>query len=531
MNTCMILFLAAALSMVTNTNGTELQYLQDNAILTETLCKDAYGKNIFWDPWQRSGIRDERRTQWYNKTRQGGFSLMISSRALAETHVWPVSDHTFVSKDLEDAKRKIRYVKAFYDTMPERFKLKAEYNSKTEVSFIDQKKRVKTIKAHSSKEPRGMTGNIYLDEVAFYRNAKEIYKAASPARTRSAGKLIAGSSPRGKSGLHYEVCANTGGQYTSIRVYNIYWWLCRGLCVNVQEAAHEALRMETRDRVMKYGTDALKEDFEIFSIDAFRQEYETSFEEGVGAFLTYDQIRECQEPDWGEDPTEAGVSLLCKTNWGEDEAKHDFYEPTEEFWKWVRNNSKGMVEIGYDIARKKHLAAMVITDTFGGLTQVRAIVVLKNKEFDVQEKIINDAIQIVNPIRFGFDHTGMGMSTGERLEKKWGKHRFENIDFTAPMKMKLATNLKDLFTKKQIRIPADTMYENHLHSIEKIVTNANNIILQASDNDDDGSDQHHGDLFWATALACYRGPKDIGPRTYGFGKPKLTSSPRGRLPI
>lgn len=493
--------------MPTLLNGVDIDFLRDKAAFIETLCIDEHGDQIVLDSWQRYFIMDKARSIWVNKSRQVGFSLIIAAKALASTHLEVASDHHITSLNLEEAKRKIRYVKNFYDSMPERFKLKTETNAKTEMSFFVDGNRINTIKAHSSKEPRGMNGNIYLDEVAHYKNARKIFDAARPARTRVGGQLTAGSSPMMKEGIHYDVCANAGKLYGDYRVYDIKWWYCKGLCTDTATAIHEAPHMNTPDRVRAFGTEGLQSDFRSYTLQSFRQEYECSFEEETGAFMPYALIQSCWEPDYGDDPTEAEVKLLCRTFTD---------EPTKELWEWVYKHKKGMIEVGYDVGRKNDMSAMVVTDSFSNMCEVRAVVTLRNKDFDTQERIISESIKIMRPVAFRFDHNGLGMASGERLAKQHGSV-FENINFTNASKLEMATNVKLEFEQRRIRIPAYAMLEAHIHSIQKSVTNSNHIVLEADAKD------HHGDLFWGLALARFRGKRQVSSGTYSVGgRPRFT---------
>jgi phage FluMu gp28-like protein len=198
-------------------------------------------------------------------------------------------------------------------------------------------------------------------------------------------------------------------------------------------------------------------------------------------------------------------------------------EPTSEFWQWVRSNKRGKLEAGYDVGRTKHVSALVITDTLNGIRDVRAVVILANKEFGVQEKVINECIRITQPVAFRFDHKGLGMDLGERLAKRHGS-MFYRIDFTNENKVQMVTNLKYQLEQRTIRIPSWSELVDNIHSIKKEVNERTTNVMFESD-----STVHHGDAAWALMLAGFDPQGMTGTPSAGFRGSRIIT--KENLPV
>lgn len=492
-----------------NLNGVALK-LKDEATYIETLVRDASENLIELDFWQRGYIRDRRRSIWVNKSRQVGFSYIEALKGLARSHTKVESHHYYVSLSLKEAMNKIRYVKQGYDSMPASMKLKLVTDSKTELVFEDNKGRQNIISALTSNEPRGMHGNITLDEVAKYADAKEIFHAAGAVRVRNPEwQLCGGSTPRLQSGLHWEIVTNHENKFTDFGLYEVPWWYSSALCTDVREAVKLAPHMSTKERVEMFGTAELQQEYRYFTLEAFVQEYECGFVDEISAFMPYSLIHSCWEPAYSEDDKDVKTKLLCYTIEG---------EPDNNFWQWLRDKKTGLLEIGVDVGRVKDLTAIVATDEINGKRDVRAICVMKNMDFATQEKVMEDCIRISQPVAFRYDNGGLGWATGESLQKKYPS-LVELIGFTNASKAEMATGLKLLFEKKEIRIPAWDLLEDNIHSIKKGVTDKQRLITFEAD-----SHEHHGDLYWALALACYRGGRPVVSFSAGYGASKRLST-------
>jgi phage FluMu gp28-like protein len=300
-------------------------------------------------------------------------------------------------------------------------------------------------------------------------------------------------------------------------VYEIPWWFSAALCIDVRNAVKLAPRLTTKERVAAFGTEAIKNTFSSLTLEEFVQEYECGFVDDAGAYMSYELVQSCWEENYSDDPKDPDASMIFKKFEGANET-----EPGEEFWRWLRDNKRGMLEIGYDIARSGDLSALVAVDTIGANREVRAIVILKNASFALQEAMIDSAIRIARPVAFRYDNTSLGMATGESLARKWGS-LFERISFTNTIKAEMATGLKLLFEKRQIRIPAWQILTDNIRSIQKGLTDKNKLVSFEADASD-----HHGDIYWAFALACLQ-RNDTGNMDYSTKGSRIITG--GSVPI
>ena len=161
--------------------------------------------------------------------------------------------------------------------------------------------------------------------------------------------------------------------------------------------------------------------------------------------------------------------------------------------------SGGQFYAGFDVGRKRDLSALWVLEKIGDVFWTRILRTFDRVSFSAQEGAINTLLQSRAVKRLCIDSTGIGLQLSERLQNKWGKYRVEAINFTGPVKSELAMPLRRLFEDKLIRIPMDDQVREDLHSIRKIVTAANNVRLDADRSETDG----HADRFWSLALAYH----------------------------
>lgn len=487
----------------------EKPLLNDEAKFIENYCSTPSGGFITYDLWQRDYVRDRSTRKIVKKSRRVGFTFADAAQGLYRSqHVIRdsapyVYEKHFVSRNLNDTREKVAVARYLYDCLPSQRKLRIVSETKTELIFEDYKGRLTRLKAHTANDPRGIGGDISFDEAAFIKNFKKLY-AAGQLVTARGGDLIIGSSPGGASGLFFEIFENKGDNYSRFKRKSIPWWLSKSLCIDVLRASIEAPQLLTKDRVRRFGTDTLIGIFETMPLSDFQQECECFYADESATYFPYELLESCEEPDFGTDASDAEVKLLFH---------HVEDEPTSSFWQWLRSNKRGMLEVGYDVGRKKHVAALVATDTVNGVREVRAVVIMSRKEFGTQEKVIDECIRIAQPAAFRFDATGLGMNLGEVLAKKHGS-MFECVNFTGPIKQQMMTSIHRQLEKKTMRMPAWRYLSDNLHSIKKEMNEQTAHITFDSD-----SSEHHGDAAWALGLTCYHSAAD---------EPKITDySARG----
>lgn len=294
---------------------------------------------------------------------------------------------------------------------------------------------------------RGYSGDVYLDEFAFHKNAKAIYAAVYPSITRGYGISI-GSTPFGESGMFYELCEKQSG-YSKHRT-DIYDAVADGLARSVgmeDEAFIKMLR------------DGCPDD------DIWEQEYCCKFISDATSFIPWELIQQAESID-------ASTELPL------------YFIP------------RGELYLGGDIGRKKDLTTLCLLERIGDVFWVRALIRMRGKKFAEQRAVIEGLMDSLPIRRFCQDATGLGMQLAEELATRYGTSRVEGIGFTLPVKEDMAVRTRRNFEQATLRIPEDRALRSAIHAIRRIPTAAGHFRFDA-----ERSDAGHADEFWALALA------------------------------
>lgn len=312
---------------------------------------------------------------------------------------------------------------------------------------------------------RGFTGDLLLDEFAMHKQDREIYGAAFPTVSRDGGELDVCSTPQGKQNLFYELASNDLFDRSTVTIYDA---VSQGCPQDI-----EVLRRGITDE------------------EKWRQEFMCEFVDEATAFLTYEQILECEKSDL---PRMLDVQALATMK-----SSGPILLPFDERW------GTGDVVVGIDVGRKKDLTVIWAFEIVDRMMQSLGLLELDRVSFAEQFDIIAGVLRARCVRRCAIDASGLGMQMGEELQKYFGEHRLEACTFTGPFKEQIASLMRNKFTDKLIRIPVDSEIRNDLHSVRKIVTAAGNVRLEAPR--EGGS---HADRFWACALACYAAGGPMG---------------------
>lgn len=296
---------------------------------------------------------------------------------------------------------------------------------------------------------RGYSRNVYLDEFAIHQSSREIWGALYPSITRG-WKIRITSTPKGKSGKFYELMTAEGGQW-SRHVVDIHRAVAGGLPIDPEE-----LRAGLADE------------------ELWQQEYLCKWLDGALAWLPYDLIASCEDPEAGLPELYAG----------------------------------GPCFVGNDIGRRKHLWCAWVSEMVGDVAWTRDIRTLRDATFAEQDSDLDEVEQIYRPVRYALDQTGMGWKPVEDAQHRYGKLRVEGVMFTAATKLDMATALKERFEDRKIRIPGgDSVLRADLHSVQRTVGPTGHIRLVADETGDG-----HADRFWAAALMAGTAANGPPPR-------------------
>lgn len=442
------------------------------------------GDPLRFDAFQARFLTEPSKFRSQLKCRQVGFSFSISCESLARTHIKEKHTAVCVSYNLDDAKEKIALVKELHDELPLEFQKKMVEDSKTVVGFVSNshKRRVSRVISYPSKAPRGKTGDCYLDELAHCANDDAIYKGATALISRSGGQLTIGSSPMGQRGKFYEIHTRAldpkkYGQYWRQK---IPWWLCQHFSTisRQPELVKLAATLPTELRVERYGTEKIKEQFDVLPLEDFQQEFECAFQDERVSYFPYDLILPCCDYEADAIPVYRDAASLA-----------------------AMAPKLNALELGFDVGRTRHPSELFVFENDGGKHIMRYSESFKDVPFPQQRRRIEHILGMLGNHwrQFRIDATGLGKNLAEDLQEKFGSRRIKQVTFTNKSKEELASNLKILLQERNIVMPRDRALIAQIHAVKQKITTAGNSIY-----DVDKNRHHHGDKLWAIALAVFK---------------------------
>lgn len=296
----------------------------------------------------------------------------------------------------------------------------------------------------SADTARGFSANVMLDEFAFHKDSRAIWKALFP--VISAGwKIRVVSTPNGKGNKFYELMTDVGlAEVWSRHTVDIYQAVADGLPRNIDE-----LRAGINDA------------------DAWAQEFELRWLDEASAWLDFDLIDGCEHAGAGSPEAYQG----------------------------------GPCFVGVDIAARNDLFVIAVLEAVGDVLWVRELIVRRRISFAEQDALLDQVMQTYRVVRVAMDQTGMGEKPVEDAQRRHGALRVEGVLFSPARKLDMATALKERMQDRKLRLPqGDTALRADLHAIKKQV-GATGIPRLIADGETDG----HADRFWGLALACAAG--------------------------
>ncbi len=351
---------------------------------------------------------------------------------------------------------------------------------------------------------RGHSAHILLDEFAFHKDSREIWKALFFTVTRGY-KIRIISTPQGKKNKFYEQwTAKTLQSFDGpdeIYVGEKGGWSKHS--VTIHQAV--AMGLDLRD---EEGNPCEPEDLRLALNDdeAWHQEALVEFLDETTAWLPYDLIEGVED-----------ARILAEPSWverlgSEAEAHHAKYKHLESppaydsSWLAEEVPFVGDLYLGFDVARRRDLSVIWLDEEQEHLYCSRAVIALAKKPFGVQRIVFLSLMKLPRFRRACIDKTGIGEEMYERAAEVFGM-RVEGIDFTNANKETLAQGVKKSFEDQRDRIPADNTIRQSLHSVKKTPTETGHFRFDADRTDAIG----HADHFWSKALCVHARTKVSGP--------------------
>jgi len=449
--------------------------------------------------YQKRWIEDKSRFKIGMVTRQGGKSFGSSLEAVLDCYEqktkWVfLSAGERQSKELmATAAMHARAIGMVVEEIESTFRVDKDTEFKQLEIVFPNGSRIVGLPANPN-TARGHSANILLDEFAFHKDSRSIWKALFPTVTRGY-KIRIISTPQGKKNKFYELwTAKTiqtfdGKNYTYAGERGGY----SKHRITINDAVEMGLELFDEE-----GNPAEPEDLRLALNDdeAWEQEYLVEFLDELTAWLTYDLIEACEdvklvsEPVWSEKLIEAAVR------------DHELYKSeknpppfnTREIFKNVIFDHD--LYAGFDIARRRDFSVIWLDEEVNGTGITRAAISLKKQPFGVQERVLHALLDLPRMRRCCIDKTGMGEQLAERAEEIFYS-KVEGVHFTAGNKESLASVIKKSFQDQKERVPADQVIRQSLHSVKKIETTTGHFRFDADRTEQIG----HADHFWAKALA------------------------------
>jgi phage FluMu gp28-like protein len=445
-------------------------------------CSDPY-----FLPYQTAWREDSARLRICQKSRQIGLSYVDSYDSVLKAALNTGRDVWVMSRDEAQAKQYIRYCKRWANVL--------QYAAEDlgELVFMPSSTRASKVQALTfasgfsvyalSSNPDaivGKTGHVKLDEFALHKDQRTLYAVAKPV-IQWGGTLSVISTHRGIGTAFSEIIIDVRERGNrmgwSLHTISIQTAVEQGLVekINASSAARE-LDLKSDPNPATGETDQREQDrrhcarqewllrqrAECIDEEQWLQEYCCIPADEAAAFIPYDLINSCTEPDCLKD-----FSYLAAC-------------PNPLF-------------LGVDVARKKDLCVLDVGEKIGDVVWDRLRIELLNRPFSEIEEELYRLARLRQVRRVCIDATGIGAQLAERATERFS-WKIEPITFTARVKEDLAISLKVDLEKRKVRLADDDKLRADLRGIRKEVTLSGNSRYAGE------SDGSHCDRFWAKAL-------------------------------
>lgn len=273
--------------------------------------------------------------------------------------------------------------------------------------------------AHTSQNPaRGMTGNVILDECAYYEHPELSWDAAVAAMMHG-GRLRIISTPNGAQGLFFEESEKS--QHRQFRT-------------TLEDARRDGMVVP----------DAVVRTIDRGDPRIHRQVFCCSFNDASEQYVPSDLIKACTVDELWSEPS-----------W-------DAYA-------------------GLDIGRSADLTVLVVVRISPmGVAHVVHVECLKRTITSDLYRLAATALNQYRSRRLCVDATGMGSFPAEELERRY-PHRVESVNFSLNSKEDLATGMYDRFSKMTVKLPSSERdLASDVAALRRIITSAGNVRYDAA---------------------------------------------------
>ena len=174
------------------------------------------------------------------------------------------------------------------------------------------------------------------------------------------------------------------------------------------------------------------------------------------------------------------------------DAEHEVFGSFAELPK-----PEGRIVAGFDVGRMRDRSELAVFEEREGRFIARLFRTYKNTPFGEQEAELRELLDTLPVARLSIDKNGIGMHMAENLSAEYPVVQTES--FSTEDKERWATNMKILFQKRKIVLPADRYLVAQTHSIKRRVLPSGRVSFDA-----EKLRSGHADRFWAVAMACQK---------------------------
>ena len=305
---------------------------------------------------------------------------------------------------------------------------------------------------------RGFSRNVFLDEFAFHRDDRAIWRALFP--VVSAGYLLrVVSTPNGRGNKFYELMHDP--ELDGIWSRHL---------VDIYEAVRDGLDRDIDELKSGFGDPV-----------AWAQEFECQFVDSATAWLTYELIDAAEDAAAGDPGRYTG----------------------------------GPCWVGMDIGARGDLTVIWVLEEVGDVLVARELIEMRAASFASQMAELDRLMSFYRVVEADLDQTGMGEMPVETARTRHGS-RVQGVIFTQTRKLDIATALRDRLEDRRLKLPRSPALRRDLHSVQR-VTGPTGVPRLVADRSADG----HADRFWALALgaAAAQTPKEEFGYMSARGKP------------
>lgn len=488
-----------------------------------------------WE-WEEYQLNYFECNTWYasNKPRQGGISTAFAGKAFARGMLCKNNYNAiFTSYKKEEAVNKISYVRQFLEALPPRFRKKIIRSPSQLIEWENHNGTRAKIMSHAQRPIRGINGDIFLDELAFYQIADEIYTSALPAVVAVRGTIDVTSTPFGKGGKFYEIMDNAD-KYPRFERHYIYWWECRRYLKRTDDeflvkAIKLAPKMTVEERVYSFGNTWLIDQYKNADDESsFKQEFEAYFVDEQAAFFNREMILSCMYPseesridDYNPIDTDFDVPIEQALDEGDNaryailEKYHgrktkagkpiDFrkYNSLDELHAAVRGGRvSNHLFGGADVGATGHSSHFVILEEIElGDSQTLQVerFSLNRRGWDLTEQQhYYDGIVGRGLLRkLRIDKNGIGFQMASYLENKYG-NLVEGVMMGGNNRSQEEhmVNLRSRLENFALALAYDKQTIEDLYSIKRVINESRTVSYKATEKK-----RHHADAAWAISFA------------------------------